>query len=403
MKLYLIIAFLFLTEFSIAQDWRYEEYIPKYKDEILSAENLEKEKGSRILRDLSFIGAYKELYLRDNYQDSVLQNEFNKIMNSYVPTNAKEFILSKTKSEQIVIINESHHRPEHRKFTADLLEVLYEQGFRYLALEAILSNHSRFTNYPQNRYCLVDTTIMDRGYPLMKACSGTYVKEPAFGNMIRKALSLGYTIIGYEKRGKNRELSQAENLAKLIWENPDAKILVHCGYGHLIESPRKHKEKYDTLMAGYLKQLTKINPLTIDQTNYYNYSTVSEIVFRNNPETNPQCLISNNSPFISHLPEQQNYWDMTVFHPPVEFVEDRPSWLVLDPEKRTFILSDDEICIDYPLRIKSLSLDDRLDAVPIDITESYEPLSQYKLYGNLEKGKLVIENKNGDRQVKVIE
>jgi len=403
MKSYIIIAFLFLTKVSFGQDWRFEEYIPKYKSEILSPENLTKEKESRILRDLSFIGAYEELYLRNNYQDSSLQNEFKRLMKSYIPKSAKEFILSKSQSEQVIIINESHHRPEHRKFTTDLLEVLYEQGFRYLALEAILSNHSKFTKYPRNRYYLGDTTILNRGYPLMKACSGTYVKEPAFGNMIRKALKLGYTIIGYEKGGGNRELNQAENLAKLIADDPKAKILIHCGYGHLIESPRKYKEKHDTLMAGYLKEITKINPFTIDQTNYYNYSAISDVVFGKINDTEPQCLISNNICFKSHLPEQQDYWDMTVFHHPIEFVDNRPYWLVADSDKRTFILNEDEICIEYPLRIKLLNIDDRLDAVPLDIMETYDAVSQYKLYGNIDKGKIVIENPNGDRQVKIIE
>jgi len=157
-----------------SQDWRYDLFIPKYEQEILSESNLEKERETRILRDLSYIGSYQQLYERDVYLDPELEKTLKKHLDNYSNKDAKPYILSRTKNEQIVIINESHHRPEHRKFTSDLLAQLYDQGYRYLALEAIFSNqHSELTHYPENKYNLGDTTILTRGYPLMKPCSGT--------------------------------------------------------------------------------------------------------------------------------------------------------------------------------------------------------------------------------------
>ena len=383
-----------------SQSGLYDEIIPKFRKEILSTENLQNENNSRILRDLSFVGAYEELYYRSSYSDSTIVNEIKGILKSYEPTKAIDLILSKTSSEQIVIINESHHRPEHRKFTADLLEELYQQGYRYLALEAIFSNQlARYTNYPENKYFLGDTTIHKRGYPLMNASSGTYVKEPAFGNMIRKALKLGYKIIGYEENSKTRELNQARNLAKLFEDEPMAKLVVHCGFGHLIEAPTMWKGKMDTVMAGHLKALTQIDPLTIDQTKYYNYSDVSEIVFKDIEDSSPQCLVLKDIVFNSHLTEEQAYWDITVFHPPMAYTEGRPNWLVLDSTNNEFTISSDKICIEYPIRIRLLEENDRYDAVPIDVLEAYEIKDTYSLYGNIDKAKIVVENQNGDRQI----
>ena len=392
--------FVLLSISGIAQDRRYEEYVPLFKSEILSEENLKNQRHSRILRDLTYVGAYQELYERNKYQDSTIVEAMEEITKTYSPTNAKELILKMASAEQLVIINESHHRPEHRKFTADLLSDLYKQGFRYLALEAIMSNsRSEFTKYPENKYYLGDTTITERGYPLMKPCSGTYVKEPAFGNMIREALSLGYQIVGYEKLGKERELYQAKNLARIFEYDPSAKMVIHCGYGHLIESPAKRKNRTDTLMAAHLKAITNINPLTIDQTNYYYLTDINEIVFNETSATSPQCLTLNDTIFKSHLAEQQNYWDMTVFHPPIEYTEGRPHWLTLDSKNKKFVLDASKIVIDYPIRIKLHEAEDRLDAVPIDILESYDYQDDYTLYGKIDNAKFVIQNINGDRQI----
>ena len=399
---YTLIFFLPMTLFS--QDWRYDEFIPTFKSEILSDSTLEKTKLNRTLRNLSFIGAYQELYEMDMYVDTSLTITFENITNNHEITDAKKYILSKSVDEKILIVNESHHRPEHRHLTKSLLPKLYEQGYRYLAIEAMHSNqYYEITHYPENKHNLADTTIMTRGYPLMKACSGTYVKEPVFGNLIRKAIGLGFTIVGYEQNGKGRELNQAKNIAKIYDEDPNAKILVHCGYGHLIEASRINRAgKRDTFMAGYLKEITGINPITIDQTNYYNLKNVNQAVFAKTNAHTPQVLLKDGQPFKSHEVEKQEYWDMTIFHEPISYIQDRPKWMVKTETNKSFELDLSQILIDYPVRIKLLSLDDRLDAVPIDIMEIDNEQTICIMYGEIEKSKFIIENRNGDRQIIVV-
>lgn len=404
MKHLATILFVLLSTAVFSQDWRYEEFIPKYTSDILDSTNLKEGRRHHILRNLSFVGAYADLYDIDTNEDEKIEKAFSMAIKNGQAQYAKDYIISKSADKQIVIVNESHHRPEHRLFTKSLLEELYKQGFRYLALEAIFTNqHAELTRYPDNKYNLGDTTILKRGYPLMKGCSGTYVKEPQFGNMIRKALDLGFTLIGYEYNRKNREYKQAEGIAKIFDTDPEAKVVVHCGYGHVCEMPQEttNPEK-DTLMAGHLKYMTGINPLTISQTEYYNLGKISDMVFAESSSKLPQVVIIDDKPFTTHDDERSKKWDISVFHYNAVNSNRRPTWLSINAENNTFKIHDSDIFISYPIRIKLLATDDRLDAVPIDIIENTKPHGLNVLYGELREGKVIIENKNGDRQILMV-
>ncbi|MET0300882.1 MAG: hypothetical protein ABW036_14015, partial [Flavitalea sp.] len=63
-------------------------------------------------------------------EDSVLIQNFEKIP-------AKPYIIEQAKNSKITIINEAHHNPMHRVFTHSLLQDLYNNGYRYLGLEAL--------------------------------------------------------------------------------------------------------------------------------------------------------------------------------------------------------------------------------------------------------------------------
>jgi len=398
MKKQFMIFIFCIPSILIAQHWKYEEFIPKFKNEILDSTNLKKSRESRILRDLSFTGANRELYGRDTWVDTAAQSYFTKHIEKFHLLDAKDYILAKSKSKRILITNESHHHPEHRVFTASLLKDLYDQGYRYLALEAIKSNKYYKSTYPYNTFNLGDTTIMERGYPLMKPCSGTYVKEPQFGNMIRKAIALGFTLVGYEQLGKNRELYQAQNIARVFEIDPDAKLIVHCGYTHFIEVPIK-SGRVDTAMGLYLKEITGFDPFTINQSQYCSSPEINEMIFSKSKSSLPQLLKDGEKIFVSNRSEEQDYWDLTIFHKPVSYVNNRPEWLIQNTSQ-LFEFDQDQIKIDYPVRIKLLNEQDRLDAVPIDIMEvEVRNESLLHLHGDLESGKIVVENQRGDRQI----
>lgn len=160
--------------------------------------------------------------------------------NTFLP-----FCLDSLINNQVVMFNEAHHVPKHRYLVGVLLDDLYNEGFRYLALEA-------FAN---------DSLLSNLGFPTSE--NGFYIQEPVFSNLIRKAYNIGYTIFGYDHFGENREKEQANNIyEKTIKNNPEAKVIVLAGYSHI----RTDK------MAGEFYNISGIKPLTIDQTYYYNQS-----------------------------------------------------------------------------------------------------------------------------------
>nr|GFC58849.1 hypothetical protein [Tanacetum cinerariifolium] len=105
--------------------------------------------------------------------------------------------------ERIIIINEAHHVPRHRAFTAALLPGLAAQGYHYLAAEDLLEDDS--LNWATRRYPVQAT--------------GSLVGEPNMANLLRIAQKEGYQLRSYnygfsregdwQARQKAREIAQA--------------------------------------------------------------------------------------------------------------------------------------------------------------------------------------------------
>ena len=85
-------------------------------------------------------------------------------------------------NHRFVMVNERHHVSTERLLTLALLQPLYEQGFRYLAAEALWEEEGELGR---------------RGYPIRE--SGAYVNGVVFGELLRAALALGYEIVPYER------------------------------------------------------------------------------------------------------------------------------------------------------------------------------------------------------------
>lgn len=145
---------------------------------------------------------------------------------------------------QIIMLNEDHYYPKHRLFAMQLLETLKQNGFQYISIEA-------FTPNTEDNKTLVPNSK-----------NGLYTKEPYFGNFLRKANVLGFTILGHENYDNtiDREIGQAKNILKILEKDPHAKIFVYAGHGHLEKSNTKKR-----LMASYLKEYSAIDPITINQ------------------------------------------------------------------------------------------------------------------------------------------
>jgi hypothetical protein len=297
---------------------------------------------------------------------------------TFKPQNAKKYILNRSKTEQLIIINEAHHNASHRVFTTSLLQGLYDNGYRYFGLEAIS-----------------DTLINRRKFPIYD--SGYYTREPQLANLINEATNIGFTIFGYdvqEKNGKEREIAQAENIAKLIAKNPDSKFLIHCGWEHVIEGTPGNKN-WEKAMAGRLKEMTKIDPFTIDQTIY---SEKGDAKF-NKPYIQmvnldfPVIMVDDKGKTFNGGVENDQT-DCRIIHPVTKYINDRPNWLSLSGKRKTYKIPSSKIT-EYPVLIFAYRINElEQNGIPADIIE----ITNKSQTGNLilDKGiyKIIVKDKN---------
>jgi hypothetical protein len=171
---------------------------------------------------------------------------------------AVAFLAAAADTVRVVMVNEAHHDAAGRLLTLRLLPALYAKGFRYFAAETF-SPDSALAAQP--------------AYPTPE--TGVYLGEPVFGEIVREALRLGYTLVPYEieeaeeaagdpalSRQQLRDSMQARHLAdRTLGRDPEARVLVHAGFGHVYEeaSERWHP------MAVYFREITGVDPLTVDQ------------------------------------------------------------------------------------------------------------------------------------------
>lgn len=175
-------------------------------------------------------------------------------------------IVRRARRTSIVILNEAHYSPRDRAFALEVARALRPLGYRYLAAETF---NQSWEGGPSPA---IARLVADR---VVTRSTGYYVLDPVFAGYVNEALRLGYEPVAYEStqaqnaRGTGmqpREDGQAENLQAFLRQHPGAKILVHVGHGHVNEVPQRNEDGSQTfMMAARLKQLTGIDPLTIDQ------------------------------------------------------------------------------------------------------------------------------------------
>lgn len=193
----------------------------------------------------SFIGNYRTArLLRDSLEDV-----FGRSRSAQSPYkilgDARQAIYDSARRHSVVIVNEAHTQPLHRRLISSLLDSLCALGYRHLFAETLVPD---------------DSEMAARGFPVQ--ASGYYSSEPHFGAMLRKALRLGYMLHSYDNdsSGTEREMGQAAVVADFIKKHPAEKVLVHCGHGHGNENPA------DSMMGFFLQQMSGVDPFTIEQT-----------------------------------------------------------------------------------------------------------------------------------------
>jgi hypothetical protein len=311
-----------------------------------------------------------------------LSKEDSLYFSSFKPQDAKEYIVNRSETEKLIVINEAHHNARHRVFTQSLLQGLFDNGYRFFGLEA-----------------LDDTLINQRKFPVLE--SGYYTKEPQMANLIVEAIRIGFTVFGYEAvaglNGKERELAQAENIAKLMDKNPNAKFLIHCGYDHVIEGTPGNKS-WEKAMAGRLKEKTGIDPFTIDQVAYSEkgeHKFLSPYILLANAEK-PLIMVNEvGKTFNGSATNDQT--DCRIIHPLTIFENNIPNWLTMNGKRKKYALPSSEIS-EYPILVLAYRKNEfEQNGIPAAILEILEPHEKAELF--LDKGNYTIILKNKDYKI----
>lgn len=321
--------------------------------------------------------------------DTMSENE-REWFSEYKPINAQEYLSQRIEKEQVVIISEAHHKPQHRLFTADMLEVFYKKGYRYLGLETLTPNFVDPSKY------LMDTMINERGYALNSPLSGFYTREPQMGNMVRKAISLGMTVFGYEYTGGelDRDLGQAKKIAEYMADHPEGKILIHCGWYHAIESnyPKYEGANY---MAYHLKQITGIDPLTIYQDALSEKRELEESPYYRELDAVEVSVLIDGKGDVFNGKTGTDHFDILVYHPRTSYKKNRPDWLYKEGRKEVLeeYKGREE---DYPIIVEAYKLEEE-KGVPLDRVEYKKTRERKPLLLELGEYRIRILDKHGSR------
>ena len=214
-------------------------------------------------------------------------------------------------NNRVILMNEMHFNPHSRTFLISWLEKCYENGYRYLAAETLFAKDSLLN---ERRTVLLGET-------------GFYSDEPVYGDMLRTALNLGYTLVPYEGSGfgVDREVNQAKNLVTNILEkDPKAKFLLLGGFGHIADRNGWYS------MGRYFKEQSGIDPFTMECTFFHDpygetdsLQTVYYDLIDNMPVREPVFLYDT----VKHIYPCTSGMDVTCCLPRTRFIEDNiPDW-----------------------------------------------------------------------------
>jgi hypothetical protein len=311
---------------------------------------------------------------------------------------ALEVIVELARDRQIVILNEAHHIPETRPLTLAVARELRKLGFSYLACEAF---SPAITSYEKT------------GYPSQKNCSG-YLAEPVFADLIRQAGNLGYRFVHYETENfagpsgdrydsiNSREIDQSRHLIERIFaQDPDAKVLIHCGYSHATENWQELDDGRELAwMAARLGKELGLDPLTIDQTYQrqklhpeQSSATWLYAVDQGWVEKPAVFRQTDGSFFVEG--QWQGRVDLQVFHPQTEIEDGRPQWLSMAGYRKPVEIPVELEPAEGRVLIQAFVSDEGADAIPMDQVLWYAgdlspvlmlPAGKYRVIARDDKG-----------------
>lgn len=270
----------------------------------------------------------------------------------YEPRPAADVILEMAKDRKAVFFNEAHSAPITRALTIQLLAGLRAEGFDYFAAETLYAT---------------DKELNKRGYPT--ADTGFYTNEPLYGEMVRTALRLGYTVVAYDAEnagvGDPRERAGAENLYNQVFKkDPKARLVVNAGFAHVQKSG---KYLGGTSMGEFFHKISGIDPLTIEQTMLIQHARPDQdhpyyLAVTSARHLRVPSVFVNGGKAWTLKPGQ---YDMSVFFPPQDSSE-RPDWLRLGGLRVAYGVGGEMCNTHFPCLVEARYANEGADSIPAD-------------------------------------
>jgi hypothetical protein len=301
-------------------------------------------------------------YFVDNPFDSI-----GDVFKDYQVESAKDKIIAEADKYHFILINEAHYCGQHRAFTKELLEPLWNKGYRYLALEALKNS--------------VDSEL--KANPPMNE-AGYYIREVNFGLLVREAIHLGFKLIPYEaidhSEGTDREYEQANNIyKKTLLTDTVGKVLIHAGYSHISEFG---DDKFRP-MASILKGLAGMDVLTLDQQNMTEMSVPEKMhpfykyAINHYRFSEPIVFINDSDNTLVDVINCLGI-DIQVYHPITTYIHGRPNWMKTPKSRFVPLPSEITNLTGYLVEVRKNGED--CDVVPVDrLIVSNNPDNNYLL------------------------
>jgi hypothetical protein len=250
-----------------------------------------------------------------------------------------------------------------------------------------------------------------RGYAIRG--TGFYTNEPVFGDVLREALAMGFKLVAYESTSdkspadpvdaiNSREAGQCRNLMdRLFAKHADARVIVHVGFDHVMERPRKLDDGREiNWMAARLARATGINPLTIDQTMHTERGDASlttpqwQQAFKNGWLGQAIVLNRRDGAFevTGHFAGSV---DMQVFHPPTKLIDGRPDWLVIGTGRAAVSIPEEIRTESARVLVQAFMQREREDAIPVDQVVLIPGEPRPKLFLKPGEYRMVIQDERG--------
>jgi len=317
-------------------------------------EDLQSTVAQMLATDYSFLGrpndAIRVYPIRNNEQAPTDLPDGT----GYEAVPAADWIASQADSYRVIMVNEAHHVPQTRLLTLELLAKLRKQGFTHFAAET---------------FALMDNPLA-AGYPTLN--TGYYTREPVFAELVREAKRLGYVLVPYEpddedgeESQQQRETGMAQTLADLVKQHPDAKLLVHAGYGHIAKSAGTQPDAADPMAREFIR-LTGLPVLSITQTGMrWEDGQAAKRLAHAFGITVPSVLLARDDKRVWSEAARAQY-DASVLLPAVDAAAIRPDWLTLGGRRKP-VAMDLTPCIQHlPCLAEARYASEGEDAIPAD-------------------------------------